>query len=396
MAHEYYYLGGYLGMARIAGHNSLICMDTRTWEAIGYAQGHPVEPDEISVMLRFLAPGDTFADIGANFGLYSMIASERLGPDGRLFAFEANPHTYQYLRRSAVANRLIWSPNYTFENLAVSDKAGEIEFAFIPDQLGGGHVKSEHDDTNVHSFVSTTSVRLDDYFAPDQTLDFVKIDVEGHELFVLHGMTETISRSPKIRLLLEYFTNSSEVIEYGRGVVGYLRSLGFGLCTVGAKGALSIVPEGEIPTGNHYLLATRTPEADVAAQASTIPIFPKGLKLHETYRTGEHALLTAAGTFEWDAEKNGVVDEPVLFYGPYMDMKAGTYTLDIYGEGVGNAYMEITASFGNKRIADFEVDSWPYRTSFTLEQDVQHFEIVLRKSETMKHIVVSQLKLTRD
>lgn len=97
MNHEYYYLGNSTALTKISGHNSYVCIDTGSWESLILAQGHPVEPDEISVMQRFLSPGDVFLDVGSNFGIYSAVASETIAHSGHIYAFEANPHTYKFL-----------------------------------------------------------------------------------------------------------------------------------------------------------------------------------------------------------------------------------------------------------------------------------------------------------
>jgi FkbM family methyltransferase len=384
-----------MGMAKLAGHDAFVCVDTRSWESLIYIQGHPVEPNEVSVMTRFVGPGDTFVDIGANFGLYSMIAAERIGSEGKLYAFEPNPHTFEYLRHSALANRLFWLPNYTFENQAVSDRGGSLEFAFDPGNLGSAHVRNTDDAAGPMTIVEVNGVRLDDYFSEGEQLDFVKIDVEGHELHVLKGMTQTILRSPNIRLLIEYYTFTSEITEFGRGVVDYVRSLGLGLCRVIGDGRLEVIPEGQIPTGNEYLLATRTPEADAATQAQGLRIAPKGLTLHAVYREGEHALMSAAGTLEYDADKSGSVAEPTLFFGPYIDLSAGRYQLSIDAQGVGRAHLSLIANGAIMDIAVFDVDSWPATVEFTLEEDVRQFEVVLRKTNSLERLSLRHLTLDR-
>jgi FkbM family methyltransferase len=392
---EYYYLGNSTGMARIHGTSSLICVDTRSWESLIYIQGYPVEPHEVSVMRRFLSPGSVFLDIGANFGLYSMVASEIIGSKGQVYAFEANPHTYKYLRQSAMANRLIWLPQYHWENLAVADQDGELEFAYDPEQLGGGHIRNPGDTSDNQTIVQVASVAMDSFLPPDVTPDFVKVDVEGHELSVLKGMEQTIRRSPGIRLLLEYYTNTSEVTEYGRDVVAFVRQLGLGLCVVEGGGTLRVVPDGEIPTGNIYLLATRTPESDAAQSPSAITIKPGGLHYHAVFAEGDKALLQSDGTLRYRRDDHQDVAEPSLFFGPYVNLPAGNYTLAIDADATGSADLSITTDFGHVVVLSKRVLRWGDRISFTLREPAQAFEIVLRKRDDLERLDLKRMVIER-
>jgi FkbM family methyltransferase len=391
---EYYYLGNSTGMARLQGTECLICVDTRSWDSLAYIQGFPVEPEETSVMLRFISPGSVVLDIGANFGQYSLIASEIIGDKGKVYAFEANPHTYQYLRQSAIANRIAWKSQYRWENLAVADADGELEFAYQPGHLGGGHIRNEGDSSESLTIVKVRSVAIDNYLPADVTPDFVKIDVEGHELSVLKGMEQTIRRSPDIRLMLEYFTNSNEITQYGRDVIGFLRQLGLGICVVDG-GKLRVVPEGEIPTGDLYLLATRTPESDSERSASTTTIKPSGLHYHAAYSEGEASLLKADGVLRYRHEEHSNVPESCLFYGPYLHMAAGDYKLTFDADAIGSADLAVTANFGGDVVLSKRVSRWTDSFAFSLREPVEAFEILLRKRGDLERLDLNSITIER-
>jgi FkbM family methyltransferase len=395
MQNEYYYLGRSMGMARLHGSSSFICVDTRSWESLIYIQGYPVEPRELSIMKRFVGPGDAFLDIGANFGLYSMIASEIVGSKGQIFAFEANPHTYQYLRYSAIANRLIWLPNYRWENLAIADMDGELEFAFNPEHLGGGHIRNASDTAESHTIVKVKSTTIDQFLADNLVVDFVKIDVEGHELLALKGMIETIKRSPSIRILLEYYTYTDEITNYGRDLIDFIRSLGFGLCKVEGNGSLSVVSEEEIPRGNTYLLATRTPELDAVRPPATISIRPKGLHLHSIFESGDHALIGPDGILRYRRDEHQDIVEPALFFGPYIDLQAGSYQLSFRAHGDGKANLSVTENAGHHIIAESVVSNWAAPIKFSLKEPARQFEVVLRRRPELKSLDLSEILIER-
>ena len=64
------------------------------------------EPEVENVLRAFLRPGDTFVDIGANIGIFSLLAARIVGPSGRVIAFEPVPITLEKLRANILLNDL--------------------------------------------------------------------------------------------------------------------------------------------------------------------------------------------------------------------------------------------------------------------------------------------------
>ena len=108
---------------------------------------------------------------------------------------------------------------------------------------------------------------IDDFLPDDLAVDLVKIDVEGHEPYVLMGMERTIARSPDIRIVIEYIDALLAQTTGAPEFADYIRGLGFGICEIGKDWRLRPCPPGERLPPNTYLLLTRTPEADIAAAA---------------------------------------------------------------------------------------------------------------------------------
>ena len=69
---------------------------------------------------RLLRPGDTFVDLGAHVGLYTLLAARSVGPDGTVVAVEANPRTYEQLVENLRRNGLSNVATFQF---GVSDRA---------------------------------------------------------------------------------------------------------------------------------------------------------------------------------------------------------------------------------------------------------------------------------
>lgn len=151
-------------------------------------------------MKRALAGGDWFVDVGANIGVFTALASNAVGPFGRVFAFEPNPTCHEHIQRTAYTN-------WTHERLrlikkAASDTAAVFELDFHPESLGGAALSQiessaardlTSDTLGSPNKVSVEAVRLDDAFPVDLPIKMLKVDVEGHEASVLRGAERLIS-----------------------------------------------------------------------------------------------------------------------------------------------------------------------------------------------------------
>ena len=144
------------------------------------------EPMEISFEQRFLRPGMTVLDIGAHHGYHTLLASLRVGNEGKVFAFEPSDRERAALVKNLTLNRC---QNVTVESLALGaeDKSAELHVvsgietgcnSLAPPNASGG--------------TSSQTVRvktLDEWLQTHRIdrVDFVKLDVEGGERDVLAG-----------------------------------------------------------------------------------------------------------------------------------------------------------------------------------------------------------------
>lgn len=165
-------------------------------------------------------------NIGANIGLYSILASLRVGPDGKVHAFEPSTETYARLMRNL---RLNGCDNVTAVQLALADTRSKLLLRADPkNPLLDGHRFVESPSSTKQLLASdelVQAVTLDDYIAGHDALriDFIVMDVEGAELAVLRGGRESLSRfGPTI--LLECSRHQKETEDL-------LRKLGYGFWT---------------------------------------------------------------------------------------------------------------------------------------------------------------------
>jgi len=156
-------------------------------EARGVPENY--EPDVWRILMGELKSGDTFVDIGAHIGLYSIAVAVRLRGSGRVAAFEPDSRNFSFLRNHVRLNRL--EGEVELHRLAISDRPGSAYF------LANGSsearlASSEQSDTTLVEVVT-----LDGMFAGER-VDILKIDVEGYEEMVLRG-ADDLMHSPERR-----------------------------------------------------------------------------------------------------------------------------------------------------------------------------------------------------
>lgn len=148
---------------------------------------------EMTFLDRYVRPGDTVLDVGANIGTYSLYLARRVGASGRVFAVEAEPKALGRLRHNIGRNHL----GAVVEVLAVAvDEApGSVSFLVDLDVANG---IAPVGDTRGRS-VEVPSARLDDLVEPTPALSVAKLDVEGVEVRALAGASRLLgAASPPV------------------------------------------------------------------------------------------------------------------------------------------------------------------------------------------------------
>lgn len=140
--------------------------------------------------------GAVFVDVGANVGYFSLLVANAF-PQAVVHAFEPHPLTFQVLQMNTwqLGDRVCAWP------VALSDSKGTVALSTTPHNLGD--TKGVPGRDRMLASTIAPSLRLDDLI-DDMSVDLVKIDVQGAELAVLSGMSGVISRSPGIRIVMEF------------------------------------------------------------------------------------------------------------------------------------------------------------------------------------------------
>lgn len=163
------------------------------------------EPD-VRPISRFVKPGDTVFDLGANLGWYTCVLSRLVGPKGKVYAVEPIPETFEVL--SFVVEKL-GLQNVTLCNCAVSDQVGSGVMKLPLHDYGGtnfymAHLVTGQGEEASPDLVEVPLQSLDGLLAGQvpESVSFIKCDVEGHEVGVLKG-AKSFFQKAKPAMLIE-------------------------------------------------------------------------------------------------------------------------------------------------------------------------------------------------
>ncbi|OBA68735.1 hypothetical protein A5641_17370 [Mycobacterium sp. 1554424.7] len=171
---------------------------------------------------HLVTPGATVIDVGASWGLFTYHLARRVGELGTVYSFEPHPRNRVMLQKLAKAR-----PRVRFSPVAVSDEAGWAEL-LVPTQqnrqvTAQASVAHGFDGQGVGvEKIEVPTVRLGEVLGPEVRVDFVKIDVEGHEMSVLRGGSSMFERwRPSLLIEIEQRHLSVPIEEVFQQIEGF-------------------------------------------------------------------------------------------------------------------------------------------------------------------------------
>lgn len=149
------------------------------------------ESGTMKVFYRLLDQAASVFDIGANTGLYSLIAAAE-DPSRRVESFEPVPRIFSALERNVLSSGLA---NCRFHRCAVTDFDGEIPLYIPPGRIPFGATTATDRDRSLET-IRVPAVTLDAFAAAQgiRGLDLMKIDTESTEPAVLRGASGVLRR----------------------------------------------------------------------------------------------------------------------------------------------------------------------------------------------------------
>ncbi|MCU1337789.1 MAG: methyltransferase, FkbM family [Bryobacterales bacterium] len=211
---------------RLQYHGVILALNPRDPVVSGALLFRVYENAELRVYEHLLEPGMIVVDVGANVGLYSAIAAQRVGASGRVIALEPDPESFQFLLRTIQHNGF---HNIEPHQMAASAHAGTTPLFRNPDNRGDSRL---YRDPMLKDSVDVTTVALDDLLVQKgiQQVDFMKIDVQGAEGLVLAGARETLRRSTSLTLMMEFWPYGlSRTGHDPKAILNELHAYGFAL-----------------------------------------------------------------------------------------------------------------------------------------------------------------------
>lgn len=166
-----------------------------------YHYFHAGHEQKLVDLIDQLPPGGVFVDVGANAGIYSIIASRRVGAAGLVVAFEAARETYSNFTKHLDLNH---ADNVIPFNVAVGAEEGLAEMV-VSEDSGLSHLgKIERPKLEKTHRVAVVSLdRSLPALIEGRRIDLMKIDVEGAEMGVLRGAEKLFQSKAITRLHIE-------------------------------------------------------------------------------------------------------------------------------------------------------------------------------------------------
>jgi FkbM family methyltransferase len=184
---------------------------------------------ELAYLEKVLSPGKVFVDVGANFGVYTLVASQLAGAAGKVIAIEPTAQSFATLRQNIALNRFA---NVRAFQVALTQKRGKAWLYHGWDPVGnslgmdplGGEEGEEVQTESLDDLLEENSI---------DRVDAIKIDVEGAEELVLRGARRTLITSRPV-VIFEFNPGCAARIGLSPGGArDFLQELGYEFVVLG-------------------------------------------------------------------------------------------------------------------------------------------------------------------
>ena len=180
---------------------------------------------------NFIKSDKNVIDIGAHIGWYT---TELATLSNHVYSFECSPKSFNYLCANIALNNVDYK--VTKYNCALSESEGTTKYYIRDKNDGGGNgiSKFDYDNTNNVPSIDVPKKTLDSFGL--ENINFIKIDVEGHELEVLKGGVETIKKNNYPKILFESWDdekNGYPTKKLKEELFAFINSLGYNIIRIG-------------------------------------------------------------------------------------------------------------------------------------------------------------------
>lgn len=160
--------------------------------------------DDVFKACELLESGMAFIDIGANAGVFSLIAAQRTGNAGRVISFEPSPQIFNLLVNNIALNKF---NNIIPFQAAIAETSGFMGFEPGPaSHTGGAHLAESGSQSVLILGGDELEKILSVSISSRQVV--IKIDVEGSEMLVLKAISPLLTKQSVIRVIIEISTHA--------------------------------------------------------------------------------------------------------------------------------------------------------------------------------------------
>jgi FkbM family methyltransferase len=207
-------------------------------------KGRIFEPEVIAVAEEYIKTGTVVLDVGANYGQMSLFFSNFTGPDGVVVSFEAQKYCHAILQKNITANG---KENIRAIYAGVFDETRKYVIFPEPDFQRFPSYGAYPVDLNASNGNRVDTITIDD-LKIDRPISFLKVDIQGSDLYALRGARQTILRH-RMPILFEFEQQFQE--EFGtsfQDYVDFVKSIGYRFSKVVLGINYLILPEeGRVP-----------------------------------------------------------------------------------------------------------------------------------------------------
>ncbi len=162
-------------------------------------RGAYFEPEVIALARQYIQPGTCAIDIGANYGQMTVEYGKLVGAEGAVYSFEAQQKVFEILEKNVKANQL--NNVHLFYN-AVYNTDGDVMYFPEPDFTRFSTLGSFSLDPKATAGTPVTTKSIDSIDF-SRRISFMKIDIQGADIFAMRGAIQTI-RKHQMPILFEF------------------------------------------------------------------------------------------------------------------------------------------------------------------------------------------------
>ncbi|UFX82739.1 FkbM family methyltransferase [Candidatus Absconditicoccus praedator] len=232
--HQLFFVSEKVFPIRIGGINKKCKVNKSVpWITISLQLRGYIEKGTSLFLVNNIKKGDVFLDIGANLGYYSLIASELVGDEGKVYAFEPVKSNIKSLEENILLNNI---SNVSIKKFALGNKNEQLNINIDANNSAVNSIVIKQD-KNLSEKISIK--RFDDLDIHKENINFVKIDVEGYELEVLKGMKNLLENQDNLNIVMEFSPLFFKQIgETPEKIIEYIYKIGYSTYKITSTGQL--------------------------------------------------------------------------------------------------------------------------------------------------------------